>query len=105
MCHILNLINRLCVCIVYLLRKPFVSSDACMDPEMTAELRREFIVNLVMMWLRVFFFLFSLQSKPPPPPPTGFPKVPQAAPSGPGGPPSAPVNMFSRRAGNRHFYG
>uniref|UniRef100_A0A8C9G8Y2 Protein transport protein sec16 n=1 Tax=Pavo cristatus TaxID=9049 RepID=A0A8C9G8Y2_PAVCR len=45
------------------------------------------------------------ESKPPPPPPTGFPKVPQAAPSGPGGPPSAPVNMFSRRAaGSRARY-
>ncbi|XP_021269478.1 protein transport protein Sec16A isoform X5 [Numida meleagris] len=45
------------------------------------------------------------ESKPPPPPPTGFPKVPQTAPSGPGGPPSAPVNMFSRRAaGSRARY-
>uniref|UniRef100_A0A8B9VZ59 Protein transport protein sec16 n=1 Tax=Anas zonorhyncha TaxID=75864 RepID=A0A8B9VZ59_9AVES len=53
----------------------------------------------------IFFFLFSWQSKPPPPPPTGFPKVPQTAPSGPGGPPSAPVNMFSRRAaGSRARY-
>uniref|UniRef100_A0A8B9EUI3 Protein transport protein sec16 n=1 Tax=Anser cygnoides TaxID=8845 RepID=A0A8B9EUI3_ANSCY len=43
--------------------------------------------------------------KPPPPPPTGFPKVPQTAPSGPGGPPSAPVNIFSRRAaGSRARY-
>lgn len=49
-----------------------------------------------------FSYLFSRQSKPPPPPPTGFPKVSQTAPSGPGGPPSAPVNIFSRRAGNRH---
>uniref|UniRef100_A0A669Q5V4 Protein transport protein sec16 n=1 Tax=Phasianus colchicus TaxID=9054 RepID=A0A669Q5V4_PHACC len=47
----------------------------------------------------------QIKSKPPPPPPTGFPKVPQAAPSGPGGPPSAPVNMFSRRAaGSRARY-
>ncbi|KAH0615452.1 hypothetical protein JD844_004699 [Phrynosoma platyrhinos] len=38
------------------------------------------------------------ESKPPPPPPTGFPQVPQAAPTGPGGPPNASVNMFSRRA-------
>ncbi|XP_035411115.1 protein transport protein Sec16A isoform X16 [Cygnus atratus] len=45
------------------------------------------------------------ESKPPPPPPTGFPKVPQTAPSGPGGPPSAPVNIFSRRAaGSRARY-
>ncbi|XP_029857065.1 protein transport protein Sec16A isoform X5 [Aquila chrysaetos chrysaetos] len=45
------------------------------------------------------------ESKPPPPPPTGFPKVPQAVPPGPGGPPSAPVNMFSRRAaGSRARY-
>ncbi|XP_030362694.1 protein transport protein Sec16A isoform X7 [Strigops habroptila] len=49
------------------------------------------------------------ESKPPPPPPTGFPKVPQAAPpgpgGGPGGPPGAPVNMFSRRAaGSRARY-
>uniref|UniRef100_A0A8C3JW70 Protein transport protein sec16 n=1 Tax=Calidris pygmaea TaxID=425635 RepID=A0A8C3JW70_9CHAR len=43
--------------------------------------------------------------KPPPPPPTGFPKVPQNAPPGPGGPPGAPVNMFSRRAaGSRARY-
>uniref|UniRef100_A0A8B9EVI5 Protein transport protein sec16 n=1 Tax=Anser cygnoides TaxID=8845 RepID=A0A8B9EVI5_ANSCY len=52
-----------------------------------------------------FSFMFSWQSKPPPPPPTGFPKVPQTAPSGPGGPPSAPVNIFSRRAaGSRARY-
>ncbi|XP_010185236.1 PREDICTED: protein transport protein Sec16A [Mesitornis unicolor] len=45
------------------------------------------------------------ESKPPPPPPTGFPKVPQSAPAGPGGPPSAPVNVFSRRAaGSRARY-
>ncbi|XP_051492564.1 protein transport protein Sec16A isoform X4 [Apus apus] len=45
------------------------------------------------------------ESKPPPPPPTGFPKGPQAAPPGPGGPPGAPVNMFSRRAaGSRARY-
>ncbi|XP_054704389.1 protein transport protein Sec16A isoform X8 [Grus americana] len=45
------------------------------------------------------------ESKPPPPPPTGFPKVPQAAPPGTGGPPGAPVNMFSRRAaGSRARY-
>ncbi|XP_010145489.1 PREDICTED: protein transport protein Sec16A [Eurypyga helias] len=45
------------------------------------------------------------ESKPPPPPPTGFPKVPQAVAPGPGGPPSAPVNMFSRRAaGSRARY-
>uniref|UniRef100_A0A8B9FQY3 Protein transport protein sec16 n=1 Tax=Amazona collaria TaxID=241587 RepID=A0A8B9FQY3_9PSIT len=49
------------------------------------------------------------ESKPPPPPPTGFPKVPQAAPPGPGGGPGglpgAPVNMFSRRAaGSRARY-
>uniref|UniRef100_A0A8B9CX10 Protein transport protein sec16 n=1 Tax=Anser brachyrhynchus TaxID=132585 RepID=A0A8B9CX10_9AVES len=45
------------------------------------------------------------ECKPPPPPPTGFPKVPQTAPSGPGGPPSAPVNIFSRRAaGSRARY-
>ncbi|XP_044309091.1 protein transport protein Sec16A isoform X3 [Varanus komodoensis] len=45
------------------------------------------------------------ESKPPPPPPTGFPQVPQATPSGPGGPPNATINMFSRRAaGNRSRY-
>ncbi|XP_072739637.1 protein transport protein Sec16A isoform X8 [Ciconia boyciana] len=45
------------------------------------------------------------ESKPPPPPPTGFPKVPQTVPPGSGGPPSAPVNMFSRRAaGSRARY-
>uniref|UniRef100_A0A8C8R8C4 Protein transport protein sec16 n=1 Tax=Pelusios castaneus TaxID=367368 RepID=A0A8C8R8C4_9SAUR len=36
------------------------------------------------------------ESKPPPPPPTGFPKAPQTAPPGPGGPSS--INMFSRKA-------
>ncbi|XP_039939001.1 protein transport protein Sec16A isoform X4 [Hirundo rustica] len=45
------------------------------------------------------------ESKPPPPPPTGFPKAAQAAPPGPGGPPGAPVNVFSRRAaGSRARY-
>ncbi|NWQ85792.1 SC16A protein, partial [Burhinus bistriatus] len=45
------------------------------------------------------------ESKPPPPPPTGFPKVSQTAPPGPGGPSSAPVNIFSRRAaGSRARY-
>ncbi|XP_068887610.1 protein transport protein Sec16A isoform X4 [Aphelocoma coerulescens] len=45
------------------------------------------------------------ESKPPPPPPTGFPKAAQAAPPGPGGPPGASVNVFSRRAaGNRARY-
>ncbi|XP_061867221.1 protein transport protein Sec16A isoform X6 [Colius striatus] len=45
------------------------------------------------------------ESKPPPPPPTAFPKAPQNNPPGPGGPPSAPVNMFSRRAaGSRARY-
>ncbi|XP_048368178.1 protein transport protein Sec16A isoform X1 [Sphaerodactylus townsendi] len=45
------------------------------------------------------------ESKPPPPPPTEFPKVPQAPSSGHGGPPSGPVNIFSRRAaGNRGRY-
>uniref|UniRef100_A0A8D2PJ48 Protein transport protein sec16 n=1 Tax=Zosterops lateralis melanops TaxID=1220523 RepID=A0A8D2PJ48_ZOSLA len=44
--------------------------------------------------------------KPPPPPPTGFPKAAQAAaPPGPGGPPGASVNVFSRRAaGSRARY-
>ncbi|XP_005055712.1 PREDICTED: protein transport protein Sec16A isoform X5 [Ficedula albicollis] len=45
------------------------------------------------------------ESKPPPPPPTGFPKAPQAAPPGPGAPPGASVNVFSRRAaGSRARY-
>ncbi|XP_056668665.1 protein transport protein Sec16A isoform X7 [Monodelphis domestica] len=46
------------------------------------------------------------ENKPPPPPPTSFPKLPQvAAPSGPGGPPNASVNMFSRKAaGTRARY-
>ncbi|XP_031986454.1 protein transport protein Sec16A isoform X3 [Corvus moneduloides] len=45
------------------------------------------------------------ESKPPPPPPTGFPKAAQSAPPGPGGPPGASVNVFSRRAaGNRARY-
>ncbi|KAL1787003.1 transport protein Sec16A isoform X7 [Sigmodon hispidus] len=39
------------------------------------------------------------EKKAPPPPPTSFPKVPQAAPTGPTGPPTASVNMFSRKAG------
>ncbi|XP_028917776.1 protein transport protein Sec16A isoform X6 [Ornithorhynchus anatinus] len=44
-------------------------------------------------------------SKPPPPPPTSFPKVPQALPPGPAGPPNASVNMFSRKAaGSRARY-
>ncbi|XP_067398292.1 protein transport protein Sec16A, partial [Emydura macquarii macquarii] len=43
------------------------------------------------------------ESKPPPPPPTGFPKAPQTAPPGPGGP--SGVNIFSRRAaGTRTRY-
>ncbi|XP_025917881.1 protein transport protein Sec16A isoform X6 [Apteryx rowi] len=45
------------------------------------------------------------ESKPPPPPPAGFPKAPHTAPPGPGGPPGAPVNIFSRRAaGSRARY-
>ncbi|XP_074066812.1 protein transport protein Sec16A isoform X4 [Macrotis lagotis] len=46
------------------------------------------------------------ENKPPPPPPTSFPKLPQvAAPPGPGGPPNASVNMFSRKAaGTRARY-
>ncbi|XP_012978755.1 protein transport protein Sec16A isoform X4 [Mesocricetus auratus] len=39
------------------------------------------------------------EKKAPPPPPTSFPRVPQAAPTGPTGPPTASVNMFSRKAG------
>lgn len=39
------------------------------------------------------------EKKAPPPPPTSFPRVPQVAPSGPTGPPTASVNMFSRKAG------
>uniref|UniRef100_A0A8C0UF82 Protein transport protein sec16 n=1 Tax=Cyanistes caeruleus TaxID=156563 RepID=A0A8C0UF82_CYACU len=47
----------------------------------------------------------QIKSKPPPPPPTGFPKATQAAPPGPGGPPGASVNVFSRRAaGSRARY-
>ncbi|XP_074916662.1 protein transport protein Sec16A isoform X2 [Chelonoidis abingdonii] len=42
------------------------------------------------------------ERKPPPPPPAGFPKAPQIAPPGPGGPPG--VNMFSRKAGTRARY-
>nr|XP_028570104.1 protein transport protein Sec16A isoform X1 [Podarcis muralis] len=45
------------------------------------------------------------ESKPPPPPPSGFPQVPQAVPSGSGGPPNSSVNMFSRKAaGSRARY-
>ncbi|XP_037347639.1 protein transport protein Sec16A isoform X2 [Talpa occidentalis] len=41
----------------------------------------------------------------PPPPPTSLPKATQAAPAGPGGPPRASVNMFSRKAaGTRARY-
>ncbi|XP_076793743.1 protein transport protein Sec16A isoform X4 [Arvicanthis niloticus] len=39
------------------------------------------------------------EKKAPPPPPTSFPRVPQAAPTGPAGPPTASVNVFSRKAG------
>ncbi|XP_058158685.1 protein transport protein Sec16A isoform X9 [Dasypus novemcinctus] len=39
------------------------------------------------------------EKKAPPPPPASFPKTPQAGPPGPGGPPAASVNMFSRKAG------
>ncbi|ERE70533.1 protein transport protein Sec16A isoform X2 [Cricetulus griseus] len=39
------------------------------------------------------------EKKAPPPPPTSFPRVPQAAPTGPTGPPTTSVNMFSRKAG------
>ncbi|KAL6034286.1 hypothetical protein STEG23_015028 [Scotinomys teguina] len=39
------------------------------------------------------------EKKAPPPPPTSFPRVPQMAPTGPTGPPTASVNMFSRKAG------
>uniref|UniRef100_A0A8C6QUM0 Protein transport protein sec16 n=1 Tax=Nannospalax galili TaxID=1026970 RepID=A0A8C6QUM0_NANGA len=39
------------------------------------------------------------EKKAPPPPPTSFPRVPQVAPTGPAGPPTASVNMFSRKAG------
>uniref|UniRef100_A0A674HDP4 Protein transport protein sec16 n=1 Tax=Taeniopygia guttata TaxID=59729 RepID=A0A674HDP4_TAEGU len=58
----------------------------------------------IRQWCDWIFFV-SLQSKPPPPPPTGFPKAAQAAPPGPGGPPGASVNVFSRRAaGSRARY-
>lgn len=43
-----------------------------------------------------------LQKKAPPPPPTSFPRVPQVAPPGPAGPPTASVNVFSRKAGNSY---
>ncbi|XP_072816546.1 protein transport protein Sec16A isoform X1 [Vicugna pacos] len=39
------------------------------------------------------------EKKALPPPPTSLPKAPQAAHPGPGGPPRASVNMFSRKAG------
>ncbi|KAM4877214.1 protein transport protein Sec16A isoform 3-T4 [Thomomys bottae] len=39
------------------------------------------------------------EKKAPPPPPTSFPRVPQMSPVGPPGPPTASVNMFSRKAG------
>ncbi|XP_077609051.1 protein transport protein Sec16A isoform X2 [Crocuta crocuta] len=38
------------------------------------------------------------EKKAPPPPPTSLPKAAQAGPPGPGGPPRASVNMFSRKA-------
>ncbi|XP_005605991.1 protein transport protein Sec16A isoform X1 [Equus caballus] len=45
------------------------------------------------------------EKKPPPPPPAALPRAPQAAPPGPGGPPRASVNMFSRKAaGSRARY-
>ncbi|XP_075841618.1 protein transport protein Sec16A isoform X8 [Microtus pennsylvanicus] len=39
------------------------------------------------------------EKKAPPPPPTSFPRAPQVTPAGPTGPPTASVNMFSRKAG------
>ncbi|XP_029391849.1 protein transport protein Sec16A isoform X4 [Mus pahari] len=39
------------------------------------------------------------EKKAPPPPPTSFPRVPQVTPTGPAGPPTASVNVFSRKAG------
>ncbi|XP_035878324.1 protein transport protein Sec16A isoform X2 [Phyllostomus discolor] len=39
------------------------------------------------------------EKKAPPPPPVSLPKAPQAPAPGPGGPPRASVNMFSRKAG------
>uniref|UniRef100_A0A250Y8G6 Protein transport protein sec16 n=1 Tax=Castor canadensis TaxID=51338 RepID=A0A250Y8G6_CASCN len=39
------------------------------------------------------------EKKAPPPPPTSFPRAPPAAPTGPAGPPTASVNVFSRKAG------
>uniref|UniRef100_A0A672V1Z4 Protein transport protein sec16 n=1 Tax=Strigops habroptila TaxID=2489341 RepID=A0A672V1Z4_STRHB len=68
-----------------------------------------FNIKYSLLRISVNHSLKWLCSKPPPPPPTGFPKVPQAAPpgpgGGPGGPPGAPVNMFSRRAaGSRARY-
>ncbi|XP_054583178.1 protein transport protein Sec16A [Eptesicus fuscus] len=45
------------------------------------------------------------EKKAPPPPPVSLPKAPQAAAPGPGGPPRASVNMFSRKAaGSRARY-
>ncbi|XP_066111822.1 protein transport protein Sec16A isoform X5 [Saccopteryx bilineata] len=45
------------------------------------------------------------EEKAPPPPPMSLPKAPQAAAPGPGGPPRASVNMFSRKAaGSRARY-
>ncbi|XP_006900693.1 PREDICTED: protein transport protein Sec16A [Elephantulus edwardii] len=45
------------------------------------------------------------EKKAPPPPPMAFPKTPQVAPPGPGGPPKATVNVFSRKAaGSRARY-
>ncbi|KAM8802460.1 protein transport protein Sec16A [Rhynchonycteris naso] len=38
------------------------------------------------------------EKKAPPPPPMSLPKAPQATAPGSGGPPRAPVNMFSRKA-------
>ncbi|XP_005408545.1 PREDICTED: protein transport protein Sec16A isoform X2 [Chinchilla lanigera] len=39
------------------------------------------------------------EKKAPPPPPMAFPRAPQGTPPGPGGPPTASVNVFSRKAG------
>nr|XP_044993165.1 protein transport protein Sec16A isoform X3 [Jaculus jaculus] len=39
------------------------------------------------------------EEKKAPPPPPSLPRLPQAAPTGPAGPPTASVNMFSRKAG------
>uniref|UniRef100_A0A8C8E6P1 Protein transport protein sec16 n=1 Tax=Otus sunia TaxID=257818 RepID=A0A8C8E6P1_9STRI len=82
--------------------------ESFIEPSWLVRLRHvdgQIKVQNVLFNMKYSLLRISINLKPPPPPPTGFPKVPQTAPPGPGSPPSAPVNMFSRRAaGSRARY-